>query len=239
MGASGLDPGTWKGVIESLEEFLPYYEQANRATTLGALDRWRTLASRTAVPADEALEIGPGPGSFARTLPCHRVYLLEPSVRILRFSRKHLSNPKYVALAGLAEAIPLRDEAVDKVFCVFSFRDFLDRRRSLEEIHRVLRPGGELHILDLFRPPPGVHRTLMDLWLRRGAGTLLDLVVPRRVKRTWKRDPYEELWRTYQVVGPGEAHADLMHEVGFERSTATELLLRAVYLLEGVKPSTT
>ncbi len=239
MGASGIDPGTWKGVIESLEEFMPYYERANRATTLGGLERWRAQASRTASAADVVLEVGPGPGSFARTLPCHRVYLLEPSRRILRFSRQNLHGPRYVPLSGLAEAIPLREGSVDKVFCIFSFRDFLDHRRSLEEIYRVLCPAGELHILDLFRPPPGLRRKLMDLWLRRGAGALMDLVVPSRIRRGWKRDPYVELWKTYEAIGPGEGYANLMREVGFTHIAATELRLRAVYLLEGVKPSTT
>lgn len=239
MDTPGLDPGTWKGVIESLEEFLPYYERANRATTLGGLTRWRSLASQTASPEDEVLEIGPGPGSFARGLPCRRVYLLEPSARILRYSRRTLRDPRYVPLMGFAEAIPLRERTVDKVFCVFSFRDFLDRRRSLEEVSRVLRPGGELHILDLFRPPPGLRRRLIDLWLRGGAGALVDLVVPIRVRQAWKRDPYEELRKTYEAIGSGEAYADLMRELGFERVTATELLLHAVYLLKGVRTSTT
>jgi ubiquinone/menaquinone biosynthesis C-methylase UbiE len=132
----------------------------------------------------------------------------------------------------------LRDETVDKVYCIFSFRDFLDHRRSLTDVHRVLRPGGELHILDLFRPPPGLHRRLMDLWLRRGAGALLDLVVPARVKQGWKHDPYEELRKTYEATGPGGTHAHLMRDVGFE-VTSTNLLLRAIYHLRGVKPSTT
>ncbi|MFQ5920215.1 MAG: methyltransferase domain-containing protein [Thermoplasmata archaeon] len=238
MGASGLDPGTWKGVIESLEDFMPYYERTNRATTLGALGRWRAMAARTASAQDVALEIGPGPGSFARSLPSQRVYLLEPSARILRFSRQNLPDPRYAAVSGLAEAIPLREGSVDQVYCIFSFRDFLDRRRSLEEMQRVLRPGGELHILDLFRPPPGLRRKIMDLWLRRGADALVDLVVPSEVRRGWKRDPYVELRKTYEAIGPGEGYADLMREVGFTHVAAAELRLRAVYLLEGVKPST-
>ncbi|MFQ5908650.1 MAG: class I SAM-dependent methyltransferase [Thermoplasmata archaeon] len=238
MAMAGLDPGTWKGVIESLEEFMPYYERVNRATTLGGLPRWRSSVARTADLDDVILEIGPGPGSFARSLACRRVYLLEPSGTILRYARRDLPNPRYVPLSGCAEAIPLREETVDKVYCVFSFRDFLDHRRSLTDVYRVLRPEGELHILDLFRPPPGLHRRLMDLWLRRGAGTLLDLVVPVRVKRRWKYDPYKELRKTYEATGPGEAHARLMREVGFE-VTSTELLLRAIYHLKGVKPSTT
>lgn len=239
MRTSGLDPGTWRGVIESLEEFLPYYERANRATTLGGLPRWRSLAARTAAPEESVLEIGPGPGSFARSLPCRRVYLLEPSGAILRYSRRNLPDSRYVPLTGFAEAIPLRDGTVHRVFCIFSFRDFLDRKRSLEEIVRVLRPGGEVHIIDLFRPPPGLQRRLMDVWLRRGAAALVRLVVPRRVKRGWKRDPYVELMKTYETIGPAEAYARLLREVGFQDVRATELLLRAVYHLQGARPSTT
>lgn len=239
MATAGLDRSTWEGVIESLEEFLPFYERANRATTLGGLPRWRALASGTASPDDVVLEIGPGPGSFARLLPCERVYLLEPSGSILRFSRRTLSDARYVPLSGLAEAIPLREDTIDKVFCIFSFRDFLDRRRGLGEAYRVLRPSGELHVIDLFRPPRGVRRLLMDLWLRRGAPALLDVVVPSHVKRTWKRDPYEELIKTYEDVGPAERYTDFMRQLGFQGVRARDLLLRAVYHIQGVKPSTT
>ena len=49
---------------------------------------------------------------------------------------------------ALAEDIPLEDNTFDMVFCLFSFRDFQDKKKGLEEIYRVLKPGGQLVICD-------------------------------------------------------------------------------------------
>lgn len=49
---------------------------------------------------------------------------------------------------AIAEAIPLPDNTFDMVFCLFSFRDFKDKKQGLQEIFRVLKPGGQLVICD-------------------------------------------------------------------------------------------
>jgi ubiquinone/menaquinone biosynthesis C-methylase UbiE len=49
---------------------------------------------------------------------------------------------------ALAEDIPLEDNSFDMVFCLFSFRDFQDKKKGLEEIYRVLKPGGQLVMCD-------------------------------------------------------------------------------------------
>ncbi|MFQ5837347.1 MAG: methyltransferase domain-containing protein [Thermoplasmata archaeon] len=239
MVSRGLSRELWKGVIESLEEFLPYYERVNYASTLLQLPMWRSRAAETVNDGEEVLEIGPGTGGFARLLSCRRVYLLEPSVSILSFAASRLPGGRYHFVAGLAEDVPLRDDAVDKAFCIFSFRDFMDKKRGLKEILRVLKPGGKLQIVDLFRPPRGLHRLLMDLWLERGATVIMRLLVPRRARKGWRRHPYRELLHTYRAVGAAAKHEELMKEVGFIGVKAKDLLLGGVYHLQGVKPSTT
>lgn len=238
MGQRDLGVEAWRGVIESLEEFMPYYERVNYAVTLLQLPLWRARVAKAVRPGEEVLEIGPGPGGFAKLLPGSRVYLLEPSTAILRYSVERLRDRRYIPLLGLAEGIPLKESSLDKVFCIFSFRDFMDKRRALDEALRVLRRGGELHIVDLFLPAGRWGRLLMELWLEWGAGALLRLLVPRRVVRDWRRDPYRELLLTFRAVGTVGEYEELMRDVGFTSVEQRQLLPGSVHHLRGVKSST-
>ncbi len=239
MPDARLDVDTWRGVLESLEEFLPYYERVNNASTFFQLDRWRSRAVAPVEIDEEVLEIGPGTGGFARLLSCRRTYLLEPSLAILSYSTRSLDPTRYVPLVGIAEGIPLRDDSVDRVFCIFSFRDFMDKAAGLEEIHRVLRPTGMVQIVDLFKAPEGHRRRLMELWLAAGAPRVLRALVPRRTRSAWVRDPYRELLLTYHAIGEAAEYEALMKEAGFTNVTREDLMLRSVCYLQGEKPYST
>ncbi|HWR72505.1 MAG TPA: methyltransferase domain-containing protein [Nitrospirota bacterium] len=55
---------------------------------------------------------------------------------------------------GMAFDLPCRDEYFDRVFSSLVFHHLTrdDKSRTLREIHRVLRPGGELHVADFGKP---------------------------------------------------------------------------------------
>jgi ubiquinone/menaquinone biosynthesis C-methylase UbiE len=227
----------WSSVLDALDGFVPYYERVNLAASCFLLPLWRREAARSALPGHEALEIGPATGGFARLLPCRRVYLLEPSMTMASYTRARLPA-RYKLLRGVAEALPLRSQSVDRVFCIFSFRDFMDRSGALREIHRVLRPGGELHVVDIARPPPGLRRGLVDLWVRSGAPLCADALVPRSVRRTWRENPYGAFLRTYLRFLRLDQVGDLVASQGFQVHSRS-LGLKGAFHLRGVRPSTT
>lgn len=239
MDSSGLSTDVWKGVIEALEEFMPYYERVNTVSTLFQLPMWRKQAASVISNGEEVLEIGPGPGGFARLLKCRRVFLLEPSRDILRYATSTLIHERYVPVMGLAESIPLQEGTVDKVFCIFSFRDFMDKPRGLLEVSRVLRPGGQLHIVDLFRPPRSLSQWVMEIWLRAVAAVIIPMLVPKTIVSKWTYNPYEELVRTYRAVGTVFEYEGLMTDVGFKKVRSKPLMPIGVYHLQGERPSTT
>jgi ubiquinone/menaquinone biosynthesis C-methylase UbiE len=67
-----------------------------------------------------------------------------------------------------AEAIPLRDEAFDVVFCQFGLQFVADKLKALREMRRVLAPDGRLAI-NLPGPTPEVF-TIIDDALARHIG---------------------------------------------------------------------
>jgi len=99
-------------------------------------------------PDAEVLDLGAGTGKLTRVLASRfaRVTAVEPSAEM----RALIAGAE--VLDGTAEAIPLQDGSVDGVFCGEAFHWF-DWSRALEEIARVLRPGGVLVLC--FNVPSG------------------------------------------------------------------------------------
>lgn len=239
MMPHGMDRAEWHDVVDAIESFLPYYERVNLANTFGRLPFWRERVASTARPADVVLEIGSGPGGFARRLRARRVYCLDPSCRMLDYARRALPRDRYRLLVGLAERLPLRTASVDRVYCSFSFRDFLDRAAAVREVARVVRPGGEFHVLEAFQPPPGLRRAFMDSWLNLGVPAVVRLLVPRRTRRRWREPPFEAFVRSYEAMATPRACADLLLRSGFEDVRVGDLAMRSVYHLRGVRSRTT
>jgi demethylmenaquinone methyltransferase/2-methoxy-6-polyprenyl-1,4-benzoquinol methylase len=234
-----MGPEEWRAVERAIESFLPYYERVNVANTFGRLPFWRQHVADTAGVDDAVLEIGSGSGGFARHLRARRVYCLDPSSRMLAHARHSLSGGRYRFLSGLAEGIPLRGGSVDKVYCSFSFRDFLDKPAAIREMARVLRRRGEMHVLEAARPPPGWRRAFMDAWLNHGARAIVTALVPRKTRRAWKEQPFAAFVRTYEALGAPEAYAEFMRTAGFEDAGVEYLSMRSVFHLWGVRARTT
>jgi SAM-dependent methyltransferase len=93
-----------------------------------------------------AVDVGAGTGLFTRTLVGRvaQVIAVEPDARM----RKVLAarSPGVRVVEGRGEAIPLPDAAADAVF-VSSAWHWMDHRRAVPEIGRVLRDGGRLGLI--------------------------------------------------------------------------------------------
>ena len=71
-------------------------------------------------------------------------------IRLARTTSQGLSNVRYVV--GSASQIPERDNSFDRVLSVESFYYYPDQGLALDEVFRVMAPGGRLFILiNLYR----------------------------------------------------------------------------------------
>lgn len=97
-------------------------------------------------PGSTVVDLGAGSGKFTRLLATSGAHLLavEP-VEGMRVKFQQLL-PGITALDGSAEHIPLPSGSVDALVAAQAFHWF-DGKAALEEIHRVLKPGGMLGLI--------------------------------------------------------------------------------------------
>lgn len=236
MNFEGMDHGEWHEVIDAMEEVGPYYERVNQLITFGLVDRWRESAAALANPDDVVLELGSGPGNFTRHLQSHKIFCIEPSGELAAISRKVLDPERVTLLRGVGEKIPLADSVVDKVFCVFSFRDFYDRAASAEEMRRVLKNGGEVVIVDVAKPPAGPLAKLLELHVRHMVPQLARIAVPSLARERWTRDPYRTFVETYEGFGSTKIYEELLMRSGFSEISTRYLELKGATMTRGKKP---
>jgi demethylmenaquinone methyltransferase/2-methoxy-6-polyprenyl-1,4-benzoquinol methylase len=164
----------------------------------------------------KVLEVGCGPGSFAEDLVGLDVTCLDPSAEMLKVAKKRVDSAResrgespaeYVE--AIAESIPLEDNTFDMVFCLFSFRDFQDKKKGLSEIYRVLKPGGRLVICDA-----GKANWFHGLGGRIWMATVVQWIA-RYVTRE-KNHPWKGLANTYTQYGTNGYYRAMMKEVGFD-----------------------
>ena len=151
----------WHEVIESIEEltFTGCYEKVNNKLSFGRVEKLREKTLRLLGDPRILLDAGSGPGTSTltalRTLPKSRIIMMDPSTKMLAYALKRIpSRERYrvEAVGGVFENIPLKDESVDAVTAMFSFRDAASFEDAVREFWRVLKPGGRLAILDIYRP---------------------------------------------------------------------------------------
>ncbi len=236
MNHDGMSLCEWRELMDAMEEVGPYYDRVNSLITFGMVDRWRRRAASVARPEDVVLEIGSGPGNFLKHLKAGTVIALEPSSELSAHATKLLGSDRVGFLRGVGEKIPLADHTVDKVFCVFSFRDFFDRKASIGEMSRVLKEGGEAIIVDMAKPPPGPMAKMIDLHVRHMVPPLAKIAAPAAAKERWTRDPYTKLLETYEAFGSVDVYEKALRAGGFEEVATEYLELRGATMTRGTKP---
>lgn len=105
----------------------------------------------------EVLEVGFGSGPNVPHYPAgvHRVRAVDPATHGRRLAAKRVEvSPVPVEYVGLeGEQLPLEDASVDHVLTTWTLCTISGVERALGEMHRVLRPGGELHFVEHGRAP--------------------------------------------------------------------------------------
>jgi demethylmenaquinone methyltransferase/2-methoxy-6-polyprenyl-1,4-benzoquinol methylase len=127
--------------------------------------------------------------------------------------------PELVVADGLE--LPFPDQSFDLVTAAFGLRNMASWEKGLSEMARVLRPGGNLLILDFSLPTLPVIRPLYRFYLHR----ILPVIAGIATGRT---DAYEYLGGSIEKFPSGRAMTDLIESYGFQGAVAKPLTLGTV-----------
>jgi len=130
------------------------------------------------------LEIGVGSGPNLPYYPLRatEIFGLEPHAEL----RAMATRAGFRVLNGSAEAIPLERAEVDTVVTTWTLCSIPDIAKALQEMRRVLRPGGRLLFVEHgLAPDTGIQRwqhRLTPVWKHLAGGCHLDRNIPALIR---------------------------------------------------------
>ncbi|HUH04461.1 MAG TPA: class I SAM-dependent methyltransferase, partial [Kofleriaceae bacterium] len=165
---------------------------------------------------------------IARRHPEVSVVGLDPSQGMLevaraKCARKRLGD-RLELVTGDAQELPYDDDSFDAATMGFGIRNVPDRMRALEEIARVVRPGGRVGILELSEPRRG--------WMGSLARLHVHVIVPRVGALLSGSREYRYLQQSVAAFPPADEFAAMMGEAGIA-ATPRALAFGACHLYAG------
>jgi demethylmenaquinone methyltransferase/2-methoxy-6-polyprenyl-1,4-benzoquinol methylase len=170
----GRAPGTLEEpqVRAMFDRIASVYDVMNSVMTAGLHHRWRARAADLAAvgPGDRALDVATGTGDLAvelarRVGPGGSVVGSDFSEEMLTVARR--KAPGIAFEWGNALELPYEDGRFDAATVGFGARNFSDLERGLQEMARVVRPGGHVVVLEITTPQRPPLSTFFRVWFDR------------------------------------------------------------------------
>lgn len=237
------DPATWRvhdpgaharDVRAMFARISGVYDRMNRLLSLGLDGRWRArAASWLDRDVQNVLDLCAGTGDLGRACraarPGVQVFAADFTPEMLQRGRRRGGHGlHWLAADGLR--LPVRDGCVDAVVVGFGVRNLADVRAGLAEIRRVLRPGGQLVVLEFFRDDPAGAGPL------RGPGRAVGSLVSRSVPLLGRlfggdRAAYSYLPGSTSCFLAPAGFVALLAECGFAEMSVARLTLGVAHLV--------
>lgn len=208
-------------ISRMFDEISPVYDLLNHLFSLNQDKLWRKQAVKYLVSKDvkarNILDLASGSGDlaveFLRMNP-ERIFSVDISSEMLKVNREKLNQVNRsavnVPVAAEAAKLPFPDEFFDVAGISFGIRNFDSLQLCLEEIHRVLKPGGRLAVIEMF----GSESEALRIRLFR---LYFNKVVPRIGRIISKSSyAYDYLYDSVETFMTVEEFSDLLTELGFE-----------------------
>jgi demethylmenaquinone methyltransferase/2-methoxy-6-polyprenyl-1,4-benzoquinol methylase len=215
------------------------YDLLNHLLSGGIDRRWRRRAIQSLALSggERVLDLCTGTGDLAiaalRARPAAaRVIGVDFSGAMLRVGAEKLRarrlDTRVAMIQGDATRIPLAGASVDAVTIGFGIRNVENMDAACAELHRVLKPGGRLAILEFAVPSAPLFGALYRWYTNH--------VLPRIGRALSRNDSaYAYLPASISAFATSDEFVKILLQAGFRTISPTRLMLGSVILYTGQK----
>jgi demethylmenaquinone methyltransferase/2-methoxy-6-polyprenyl-1,4-benzoquinol methylase len=228
-------------IQQMFDTIAPTYDRANHLLSAGIDRSWWTRTARLfrpilRHPETVALDLCCGTGDMTIALVKHRptdpktapILAVDFSHQMLSLAQKKFAGRNILSIEADALHLPLPDASVDLVTSAFGFRNLANYEEALTEILRVLRPGGQLGILEC-NQPEGFTGTVYNLYFKSILPKLGDLISGNATAYRYLNASVYRFPRPPRMI-------DLLRNAGFTSPTWTSYTFGVVGLYHAAKP---
>ncbi len=197
------------------------YDLMNDLMSFGVHRAWKRLLVEQCNlrPGQRALDLAGGTGDVAkrllpRVLPGGSVIVADINAAMLAEGRRRLIDAGFAGnvdyLQVDAERLPFKTGTFHCITIAFGLRNVTDKGAALREMHRALRPGGKMLILEFSHPTSQALQSLYDLYSFRALPLMGRLVAK-------DADSYRYLAESIRMHPDQDTLLHMLEEAGFGR----------------------
>jgi len=212
------------------------YDRFNHVASMGIDRIWRRSAVRSLPQCGIVLDVATGTADLcielAKRKKANRIVGIDISEGMLEVGREKIIRKGFSGMVELAVAdcasLPFADNSFDAVTCGYGVRNFADLDKGLAEMYRVLRPGGQLRILEFTYPENRFVRYFYDFYFTR--------IVPRIGRRiTDNGDAFVYFMKSVKAFAKGRDFTAILEKSGFSDTDFTPQTFGISTLYKGCK----
>jgi len=213
------------------------YDFLNHFLSMGIDRAWRKKAINLLRPSNprQLLDVATGTGDFALqalSLNPDKITGVDISEGMLQVGRKKMQErrvaDKIVLELADSENLPFPENKFDAVTVAFGVRNFEHLERGLEEIFRVLKPGGLAVILEFSRPRKFPFKQAYNFYFK--------FILPK-IGRIVSSDKtaYTYLPESVEAFPDGEDFLRILRDIGYKQTQCRSLTFGISSIYTGTK----
>ncbi len=230
--------GKKKEIALMFDAVAPRYDFLNRLLSCGIDRRWRKTAIDWLAPHNpkRILDLATGTADLAieaiRLKP-EKIVGVDISEEMLRLGREKLKKLGFDHIitleTGDAEKLPFSDAQFDAAMVAFGVRNFENLQLGLQDIRRVLKPGGILVVLEFSRPA--------SFPIKQGYNFYSKFLMPKIGRLFSKANgAYKYLPDSIAVFPDGDNFLEELRRAGYQDGKSKQLTFGVASLYSGIVP---